>query len=69
MWGFFTLMGLGFAVGGLIWLYARHLGKGDVKEAFNNPPDRKKIFIIGGILIVIGVTLFGILMATGTISF
>jgi len=69
MWGFMTLLGLGFAVGGLIWLYARYLGKGDVRAAFDHPPDRKKIFIIGGALIVVATIIFIVLLATKTISF
>ena len=36
-----------FGIGGLVYLYAKHLGKGDVRAAFDNPPDRKKIIIVG----------------------
>jgi len=69
MWGAVTAVAMMLAVGGLIWLYARYLGKGDVRAAFDDPPSRKKIIIIGAVIAGIAVVIFLILLGTDTISF
>jgi uncharacterized protein YjeT (DUF2065 family) len=67
--GIVITIGIMFAVGGLIWLYARHLGRGDVRAAFDDPPNRKKIIIIGSVLVGIGLIIFFILLGNGIIEF
>jgi len=69
MSGMLTLMVLILAVGGLIYLYARHVGRGDPKAAFEDPHDRKKVLIIGGAIIGLAVVIFLLLLLTKTISF
>ena len=68
-WGFLTVMALLFAVGGLIYLYARHLGRGDVRVAFDDPHERKKIIIVGAVLAAFAGLILLILVLTNIISF
>ena len=69
MWGFLVIMAALFAVGGLIYLYAKHIGRGDVKAAFEDPHDRKRIFIIGAVIAGFAALVIIVLMATGTLTF
>jgi len=67
--GFLIGMGLLFGVGGLIYLYAKHIGKGDVKAAFEDAHDRKRIIIVGAAITGLVAVIFLILVLTGTLNF
>jgi len=58
-----------FAVGGLMYLYAKMVGKGEAKAAFQDPNDRKRVFIVSaGILVFFGI-IFAILVIAGVLKF
>ena len=64
---FFVVAGFIGAVGGAIYWYAKHLGRGDVKAAFSDPQERKKIWIVSIALIVVAGIILGALFMAGVL--
>jgi len=67
--GFIIVVGLILGVGALIYFYAKHVGQGNVRAAFDDPGHRRKIIILGAIISAFAAILLLVLVVTETISF
>jgi len=65
---FIVICVFAFAIGGSMYWYAKLVGKGNAKAAFEDPHDRKRVFIVSaGILVFFGLV-FAILVIAGVLK-
>ena len=57
-----------FAVGGAMYWYAKKIGQGDVRAAFEDPADRKRIYIVWAFIIGLAGLIFAMLVISGALK-
>lgn len=69
IFNFMVIAAFVFAVGGAIYWYAKKVGGGEARHAFDDPNDRKKVLIISAGIIVFAGLIFAGLVIGGVLKF